>query len=263
MTCVLVLGHTGRLGASVYSSLEKSQLHQVLGFSKTKISLPNVPSPNLNSLSAILTTYQPSIIVNCVGEHKRKKLFLSSNVNFTLQVVSMIFDIYTQTKLPLFIHISSIGALCPYHSSFSLLKLNSYESSKYIGERLLFLYSQFSSGNVLVLRPSTIIAPDSPFLLRLFLVFLFSPFNLVSKSYIIPSISLSRLTRYICTCISDASIFQSSSAIHTYPISRSYSISFFHRFFARKYFIYRFISKFKFTFPYFKYLPAVRLTCSL
>ena len=255
MISILVLGHTGILGSALYAAFLKHQGIHVLGYSKSKTSISSSSCSTAFTLQQLLYRYQPNVIINCVGEYKNRHLFVKTNTDFIFHLLTSISDVYSRENLPTLFHVSSIGVLCPYRSDFSLTNLNQYESSKFLSERLIRVYSLYSPEKITIFRPSTILSSKSHFLLRLFFIFLLSPANLTSKSRIIPCISLSRLTRGIFISVLASLSVDPSPSISTCLLSRPYSLYFFHRFFKRYSHLYRCFSFIKCSFPFYNYLP--------
>ena len=253
MISILVLGHTGILGSALYAAFLKHQGIHVLGYSKSKTSISSSSCSTSFTLQQLLYRYQPNVIINCVGEYKNRHLFVKTNTDFIFHLLTSISDVYSRENLPTLFHVSSIGVLCPYRSDFSLTNLNQYESSKFLSERLIRVYSLYSPEKITIFRPSTILSSKSHFLLRLFFIFLLSPANLTSKSRIIPCISLQGYAWHIyfrsCKSVRGPVSFN----FYCYCLGLILFISFIA--FKRYSHLYRCFSFIKCSFPFYNYLP--------
>jgi hypothetical protein len=255
MISVLVLGHTGVFGRSLYSHLCQLDDIEVLGYSRSDITVANHSLTVPVTLHELLITYQPNVIVNCIGEYRNKSLFVKTNYEFVSLLLLLVSKSYLPHKLPTFIQLSSMGVLAPYAPIFATNDLNSYEFSKYLAENLIRTYSLFTPQKIILVQPSTILSVSSPFLRRLFLLYLLSPFNLVSSNLIIPCISIKKLTHLVSSIIACDASFNSSALLNTHLISKPYSLYFFHRLFLRYSRPYRFIASIRTNLPYYLLLP--------
>lgn len=260
-TNILILGITGSVGKCLYNSMSHLPSY-IYGFSRSIGLVSNkgyskqFDSASLEDvLHAVLIISKPHMIINCIGCYNSRLEMAEANIHFPHLLCNSIDSnsLFSSSNRPVLYHISSIGVLGLYNSSFDFANLNLYEKTKYVSELLLASRSRRDLKIVLI-RPSTIVHPGSRFFSRVFLSILFSPL-LPPRSLptIIPFISLRQLVTKIIVLVSDRSLSHNTSHLSIVNMSYMPSTAKLYKYLTRKSFLLRLCYSLKLPVPLYLY----------